>query len=204
MMIKRRSLWSADWTSRLPIRPGQRVIRALFASTIVAAAVGDCANHGHREEPAQKFPENYRTELLEFLHSYINDPTRIRDAAIADPVLMPLSAVVSSGSGTDTGSTDSGGRRGGRAGRGGGGGGEGGGGLFGGSSSNPFDNGGKRERYVVCVRYNAKDRDGRYTGVKQGIAIFAGGRFDGFNEQPKGACDLAEFKPFPELEKLSR
>jgi hypothetical protein len=61
-----------------------------------------------------------------------------------------------------------------------------------------------RERYVVCVRYNAKDRDGRYTGLKQGVAIFAGGRFDGFNEQPKGACDQAEFKPFPELEKLSR
>ena len=62
----------------------------------------------------------------------------------------------------------------------------------------------KRERYVVCVRYNAKDRDGRYAGVKQGMAIYVRGRLDSFREQPRGACDQAEFQPFPELEKLGR
>jgi hypothetical protein len=33
------------------------------------------------------------------------------------------------------------------------------------------------------VRYNAKDRDGRYAGITQGIAIYAVGRLDGFKEQ---------------------
>jgi hypothetical protein len=60
------------------------------------------------------------------------------------------------------------------------------------------------ERYVVCVRYNAKGLDGHYTGVKPGMAVFAGGRFNDFTEHPKGMCEQAEFKPFPELEKLSR
>jgi hypothetical protein len=69
----------------------------------------------------------------------------------------------------------------------------------GGSSSR-----GPRERYVVCLRYNAKDRDGHYAGVKTRIAIYAGGRLDGYSEEPHGACDQTELKPFPELEKLTR
>ena len=36
------------------------------------------------------------------------------------------------------------------------------------------------------------------------MAVYAGRRFNDFTEHPKGACDLSEFKPFPELEKLSR
>jgi hypothetical protein len=36
------------------------------------------------------------------------------------------------------------------------------------------------------------------------MAIYFCGRFDGFNDQPHGACDQAEYKPFPELEKLRR
>ena len=92
---------------------------------------------------------------------------------------------------------------GGRGGRGRGGSGEGGG-LFGGGGANPFQSQVTRQHYVVCVRYNAKDRDGRYAGITQGMAIYAGGRLDGFREQPHGACDQAEFKPFPELEKLGR
>jgi hypothetical protein len=169
---------------------------------IIAAAVGGCASHGHRsEERAQMYPENYKAELLQFLHSYLNDPTQIREAEIAELALMPISAIVDSGGGVDSagGSRGSGGRGGGRR----GGGGEGGS-PFGGGGANPFESQVTRERYVVCVRYNAKDRDGRYAGVTQGIAIYAGGRLDGFREQPHGACDQAEFKPFPELEKLGR
>jgi hypothetical protein len=60
------------------------------------------------------------------------------------------------------------------------------------------------ERYVVCVRFNAKNRGGDYVGVKTGMAIYSGGRFDRFNDQPRGECDQAEFEPFPELEKLTR
>ena len=40
------------------------------------------------------------------------------------------------------------------------------------------------ERYTVCVRYNAKDVDGRYPGIKkQGMAVYARGRFDRFVPQ---------------------
>jgi hypothetical protein len=54
----------------------------------------------------------------------------------------------------------------------------------------------------VCVRFNGKDRDGRYTGLKTGMAVFTGGRFERFYEQRQGPCDQADYKPFPELETL--
>ena len=163
---------------------------------IIGLCVSDCASHGHRqEERAQPYPENYKAELIQFLHSYINDPTKMQDAAIADPMLMPVSAIVDSGgSASNGGSTRGGGGRG-RGGRGG---------LSGDGGSNPFESSDKRERYVVCVRYNAKDRDGRYAGLTQGMAIYVRGRLDSFREQSQGACDQAEFQPFPELEKLGR
>jgi hypothetical protein len=167
----------------------------------MAIAVCGCASHGHRaEERPQEYPENYKAELLVFLHTYINDPTNIRDAAIADPVLKPINRGTEGNAGAG-----SGGRRGARRGGGGGGDENAGGGPLGFGGSNPFESGGgKRERYAVCVRYNAKDRDGRYTGLKQGMAIYFRGRFDGFTDEPHGACDQAEYKPFPELEKLHR
>jgi hypothetical protein len=152
----------------------------LAAGAVAAAALADCAGHSRpsSDEHTNVFPANYKSELLGFLHSYINDPTQIRDAAIADPIVRPVSLAAQDRGG---GSRD---RRGGAD-------------LF-----NP--GGGAREQYVVCVRYNAKDRDGRYTGIKQGMAVYAGGRFDRFLEQARGACEQAEFKPFPELEALGR
>ncbi len=59
-------------------------------------------------------------------------------------------------------------------------------------------------RYTVCVQFNAKNSDGRYTGSKQGLAIFARGHFEQFTTQIKDQCSQADYKPFPELEKLSR
>jgi hypothetical protein len=181
----------------------QRVVRTRLATVIVAVAVGGCASQGHRaEERPQEYPENYRAELLAFLHTYINDPTNIRDAMIADPMLKPLNASADGSAGTGVGRRSA--RRGG-AGNGGEESADGGSGPLGLGDGNPFDSGGsKRERYVVCVRYNAKDRDGRYTGAKQGMAIYFRGRFDGFSGEPHGTCDQAEYKPFPELEKLGR
>lgn len=34
----------------------------------------------------QPFPSNYRTEMLSFLHTYLNNPVGVREAAIAEPV----------------------------------------------------------------------------------------------------------------------
>ncbi len=163
-------------------------------------ALAGCAGHGrpHDDARANVYPENYKADLLGFLHSYINDANKIRDAAISEPALRPVPAAPASGGSPMAISGGMGGRGGGGRGvESGGGGGEGIGGLFGQSDKPP-------ERYTVCVRYNAKDVDGRYAGVKQGMAVYTRGRFDRFVPQPHGACDEAEYKPFPELEGLGR
>ncbi len=80
---------------------------------------------------------------------------------------------------------------------------------------------GPQSRYTVCVRFNAKNSDGRYTGRRDLLAIFTAGRFDQFAEQggqppptPMGMqpqpgpardlCAQADYKRFPELESLKR
>jgi hypothetical protein len=76
---------------------------------------------------------------------------------------------------------------------------------------------GPRKRYAACVRFNARNSDGRYAGSKDVLAIFANGRFDQFIEPPidpasqgsatsfvKELCDAAEYKRFPELEAMKR
>lgn len=138
------------------------------------------------------YPENYKTELLAFLRAYINNPTNIRDAAISDPVLKPVEVMGNGGLDAPVPGSNRGGAGGG-AGRG-----------SSGAGINPFEEGVSRERYLACVRYNAKDLDGRYSGPRQGMAIYANGRFDSFRERAGAACDQMEFKPFPELESLRR
>jgi len=67
---------------------------------------------------------------------------------------------------------------------------------------------GGRNQYAVCLRYNAKNTDGRYMGSKFALAVFERGRFDRMIDQfPKGTvnpCVDADFKHFPELEALKR
>ena len=175
-----------------------RIGQAMLASSVIAAGLVGCASEAHRPEPvAQQYPENYKAELLQYFHGSLSDPTKIREAAIADPVLKPVNEIRQSfgSAGNSGGSADS--SSGGRGGRKRG-------GRFGGSDINASERNIPGERYVVCVRYNAKGLDGHYTGVKPGMAVYAGGRFNDFTEHPKGTCDQAEFKPFPELEKLSR
>ena len=175
-----------------------RIGQAILASSVIAAGLVGCASEAHRPEPvAQQYPENYKAELLQYFHGSLSDPTKIREAAIADPVLKPVNEIRQSfgSAGNSGGSADS--SSGGRGGRKRG-------GRSGGSDINASERDFPGERYIVCVRYNAKGLDGHYTGVKPGMAVYAGGRFNDFTEHPKGTCDQAEFKPFPELEKLSR
>jgi hypothetical protein len=73
---------------------------------------------------------------------------------------------------------------------------------------------GTQNRYVVCVRFDAKNSDGRYVGSRDIMAVFVTGRFDRFVDQagqPSGQpnpvkeqCGQADYKRFPELEGLSR
>jgi hypothetical protein len=67
---------------------------------------------------------------------------------------------------------------------------------------------GPGERYIVCVRYNARNTDGKYLGEKTGAAIYVAAKLDRYIDTPPPTvadlCKQAALVPFPELEKLSR
>jgi len=62
------------------------------------------------------------------------------------------------------------------------------------------------ERYVACVRYNARDSRRQYMGDKTGAAIYVAGKLDRFLEgkEAQPYCKDAAFAPFPELARLTR
>jgi hypothetical protein len=148
--------------------------RGVLAAAGLAVALAGCASeqergeHLAREERINVYPGNYRADLVAGLRAYVNDPTNIRDAWIAEPALAQI---------------------------------------------------GPRRRYVACVRFNARNSDGRYAGGREALAVFSEGRFDQFIEASattdpasqeslsafvKGRCDAAEYKRFPELEAMKR
>src|SRR5437773_8271346 len=61
---------------------------------------------------------------------------------------------------------------------------------------------GTTNRYVVCLRFNAKKSNGEYAGLKQYAAIFVAGRLDQMVEVKPEQCAAADYQPFPEAEKL--
>jgi hypothetical protein len=102
------------------------------------------------------YPQNFKADLLAFLRTYLNDPTGVRSASVAQPTLKDR---------------------------------------------------GPGQRYIVCLRYNARDNTGAYTGMKTGAAVYVSAKLDDFVDQPKQVkelCKDAVYAPFPELEKLTR
>ena len=147
----------------------RRPIGAMLTIAIAVALAG-CGSGRLREEREARiniYPDNYRTDLLAALHTYVSDPTNIRDAYVSEPALKPI---------------------------------------------------GTLNRYAACVRFNARNSDGRYTGSKDVLAIFVAGRFDQFIDDAstqlspanqasqvtfvKELCGQAEYKRFPELEAM--
>ncbi len=63
---------------------------------------------------------------------------------------------------------------------------------------------GRDSRYVVCVRYDAKETGGRYAGSKDYAAIFYAGSLNQYVEATAETCGGAAYQPFPELERLKR
>ena len=59
-------------------------------------------------------------------------------------------------------------------------------------------------RYYLCVRYNARDSAGQYTGVTDRAALYLDGRFDRLIEKPQDFCPAPAYAAFPELERLTR
>jgi hypothetical protein len=137
--------------------------------------LADCGSGRLREEREERetriniFPDHYRADILAALHTYVSDPTGIRDAYVSDPTVRPI---------------------------------------------------GRQNRYAACVRFNARNSDGRYVGSRDVLAVFAAGRFDQFIDEStpfgpaneanaaatfvKEVCGAAEYRRFPELEALRR
>lgn len=99
-----------------------------------------------------KFPDNYRAEIIAYQRSFLNDPTGIRGAGITQPAVKTV---------------------------------------------------GSTERYVVCVRFDAKGPTGAYTGARDHLVIFLAGKLDQMGPA-REACKDAAYEPFPELERLRR
>jgi hypothetical protein len=103
-------------------------------------------------------PVNYKSDLLAYMRTYLNDPTHVRGASVSQPFRMAL-------------------------------------------PGNPG------ERFLVCVRYDARKSDGAYGGMKTGAAAFKAGRLDFFYDNQRETpqvCKDAAYEPFPELQNLSR
>lgn len=63
---------------------------------------------------------------------------------------------------------------------------------------------GGRLRYVVCLRFSARDSDGGYREPRERAILFVDGRLDRIIENANEPCAGAAYAPFAELEKLTR
>ena len=101
----------------------------------------------------QPYPNNYRTELLACLKTYLNNPVGVRDSVMAEPIQRVV---------------------------------------------------GGRLRYVVCLRFSARDSDGGYEPPRERAALFVDGRFDRMIENAVEPCAGAAYAAFPDLERMTR
>ncbi|NEW86107.1 hypothetical protein DU475_02365 [Rhodopseudomonas sp. WA056] len=70
-------------------RPPLRAALALpLAALLGACAIGGSASFD--SDPPQPFPANYRSEIPAFLRTYLNDPSGLREAAMAEPAQRPV------------------------------------------------------------------------------------------------------------------
>jgi hypothetical protein len=59
-------------------------------------------------------------------------------------------------------------------------------------------------RYIVCVRFNARNNEGRYLGSKDMAAFYYAGRITRIVDADRELCANSAYQPFPELQKLCR
>ncbi len=139
-------------------------MRLALLFVFAAAALGGCATEVGPTPAELKatweaqniLPQGYRQDLLAYMRTYLNDPSNVRDAAVAPPVLKEF---------------------------------------------------GPGQRYMTCVRFNSRGTDGKYNGVKEGVAVYVSGKLDRFFDTPRDVreyCKDAAYGPFPELAALKR
>jgi hypothetical protein len=123
-------------------------IAILFAITL-----GACGEYREPKVEPNIYPANYRSKLLDILRDHLDDPTNIRDAFVAEPVLKAEAGV---------------------------------------------------HRYVVCVRFNSKNKNGQYEGSRDFAAFYYAGEFTQLVKASRELCGNAPYQSFPELQKLCR
>lgn len=71
-----------------------RLAAILLLPLMLAACLGDNGGASFMADPSgapQPFPQNYRTEVLAFMRTYLNNPQGVRNAAMAEPVQRRIS-----------------------------------------------------------------------------------------------------------------
>ena len=64
---------------------------------------------------------------------------------------------------------------------------------------------GGRLRYVVCLRYNARESDRGYRGTREREVVYVDGRLDHIVENVNdGTCAGATYAAFPEMQTMTR
>ena len=132
-----------------------RYLAALLLTTLLAACQTDDPGTSifPTADTVQPFPSDYRTEMVAFMHTYLNDPVGVRSAVIADPVQRTV---------------------------------------------------GGRARYVICVRFAARQADGSYRDPREHAVVFVNGRLDRVADKASDLCAGVTYQPFPELEQMTR
>jgi hypothetical protein len=75
----------------------KRAAILMLPIVLAACASGEGGDEGRSfslfgggKDTPQSFPSNYRTELLAFMRTYLNNPVGVRDAAMAEPVMRDV------------------------------------------------------------------------------------------------------------------
>lgn len=83
--------------------PGRNMHRAWPILALLAAALGGCSgdfsafSFGKRAEPPavepNLFPTKYRSDVADFMRTYLANPTKVKEAFIAEPALRPVAGI---------------------------------------------------------------------------------------------------------------
>lgn len=75
---------------RLAHRAGVLALPLLLAACFGSDGGGSSMMNDAGTTAPQPFPDNYRTDAVALMHSYLNNPVGVREAAMAEPVIRTV------------------------------------------------------------------------------------------------------------------
>jgi len=66
------------------------VVVSAIALSGCSVGAGEGGLFDNKPDPPQSSPANYRSEILAFMRTYLNNPVGVRDAQMADPVMRDV------------------------------------------------------------------------------------------------------------------